>query len=235
MQMPDQLALNLHLRAETTLAAYLPAPEQRELPDAVRALVMGDPKVPQLYLWGGAGTGKTHLAQAACHEAGAAGLPVAYVPLCELSSAGPQVLEGLGALHLLAIDDLDCVWGEPAWQGPLFALINDMREHDGRLLFTASMRPEAAQVTLADLRSRLLWGPVYHLRALDDGRLAQMLQAGAKARGFALGEIETAYLLRHVARDPGSLVSLLDRLDAASLKARRRVTLPLIRAVLQQA
>lgn len=232
--MADQLVLNLRLRAETTLEAYLPAEDQSELPEAVRALVAGDGDVPQLFLWGPPGTGKTHLAQAACHEAAAQGLSVAYVPLGELAAAGPQVLEGLASLPLLAIDDLDLVWGEPAWQASLFALINNLREHQGRLLFTACQRPTATQVALADLRSRLMWGPVYHLRALDDDRLVKMLQAGAKARGFSLGEIEIAYLMRHVARDPASLIRLLDRLDAASLKARRRVTVPLIRAVLHR-
>lgn len=232
--MADQLALNLRLRAETTLEAYLPASEQPELPDAVRALVAGDPKIPQLYLWGGTGTGKTHLAQAACHEAAAQGLSVGYVPLGDLAAAGPQVLEGLTTLPLLAIDDLDLVWGDPVWQAALFALINRLREQHGRLLLTACQRPEAAQVALADLRSRLMWGPVYHLRALDDKRLAKLLQVGAKARGFSLGEIEVAYLMRHAARDPASLIQLLDRLDAASLKARRRVTVPLIRTVLHR-
>lgn len=234
IRMADQLALNLRLRAETTLEAYIPDSEQGDLPAVVRALVSGDRKVPQLYLWGMAGTGKTHLAQAACHEAAAQGLTVTYLPLEELSEAGPQVLEGLSGLHVLVIDDLDRVWHRPEWQVPLFALVNDVREKDGRLLFTASARPEVAQVTLADLRSRLLWGPVYHLRALDDARLAKMLQSAALTRGFPLGEIETAYLLRHTARDPGSLMRLLDRLDTASLRTHRRVTVPLIREVLHQ-
>ncbi|OBS09941.1 DnaA regulatory inactivator Hda [Acidihalobacter prosperus] len=232
--MVDQLALNLRLRAETTLAAYLPAPDQLEIPSTVRALVAGEAGVPQLYLWGGPGTGKTHLAQAACHEAGARGLSAAYLPLGELVSMGPAVLEGLSSVRLLAVDDLDRVWREPKWQRALFGLINEVREHDGRLLLAAGVRPDEERVSMPDLRSRLLWGAVFHLRPLDEGRLRRMLQLGARSRGFPLGEPETEYLLRHAARDPGSLMRLLDRLDAASLKARRRVTVPLIRAVLDQ-
>ncbi|AOU98605.1 DnaA regulatory inactivator Hda [Acidihalobacter yilgarnensis] len=232
--MADQLALNLRLRAETTLAAYIPSSEQGEIPETVGALVAGRVEVPQLYLWGGPGTGKTHLAQAACHEAGAQGLSAAYLPLAELSAVGPVVLEGLSTVRVLAIDDLEQVWTRPEWQRALFGLINEVREREGRLLFTATARPDAEQVTLADLRSRLLWGPVFHLRPLDEPRLRRMLQLGARTRGFPLGESETEYLLRHAARDPESLMTLLDRLDAASLKARRRVTVPLIRAVLDQ-
>lgn len=232
--MPDQLILNLRLSAETTLDTYQPAWDQAELVEAVRSLARNEGDIPQLYLWGRTGTGKTHLAQGACHEAGACGYAVAYLPLTQLKVAGPEVLDGLSSVRVLVLDDLDQVWEQPEWQHALFHLINQARESDTRLLFTAAVRPEADQVSLADLRSRLLWGPVFYLRPLDERRLQGMLKRAARSRGFTLGESEISYLLRRAARDPVSLIALLDRLDTASLKARSRVTVPLIRAILDQ-
>jgi len=232
--MPDQLILNLRISSETTLETYQPVVDQDELIETVRSLARNEGDIPQLYLWGRTGTGKTHLAQGACHEAGACGYPVAYLPLRQVKAAGPEVLDGLSSVRVLVIDDLDQVWAQPEWQHALFNMINQARESETRLLFTAAARPEADQVPLADLRSRLLWGPVFHLRPLDEERLQGMLRRAAQARGFTLGQAEIGYLLRRAARDPASLMALLDRLDTASLKARSRVTVPLIRAMLDQ-
>ena len=61
-------------------------------------------------LHGPAGSGKTHLLQAACrdHRHGA------YLPLDRLRSAGPALLDGFEAQALVAIDHADAVAGDAA-------------------------------------------------------------------------------------------------------------------------
>ena len=230
MRVPDQLALNVRLRADATFETFVPAPSQDEVAGALRAFACARGDEQQWYLWGAPQTGKTHLAQAACHAAADAGLAVAYLPLTELAGHGPGLLEGMDGISLLVVDDVDRVWLDAEWARGLFGLINAVRERGNRLLFTAAVRPQ--HDLMPDLRSRLLWGPVYQLQRLEDEGLQVLVERAAAARGFALGSGEVQYLLRHGPREPRALIDLLERIDQASLQAKRRVTVPFIRSVL---
>ncbi len=61
-----------------------------------------------------------------------------------------------------------------------------------------------------------------------------LLQQAAAQRGLALGEGVTDYVLTRFSRDMGSLMRLLERLDRYSLQTRRAVTIPLIKAMLEE-
>ncbi len=228
--MPDQLVLSVHLRADATFDNFEFSARQKDLGQGLRAFARGEGDEAQWYLWGAEETGKTHLAQAVCHAAADAGLTSVYLPLGELAGVRADCLEGMENVAVLALDDVDRVWLDDEWSSSLFALINQAREGKTRLLFTATARPP--EEVLADLRSRLLWGPVYRLLRLEDQELAGLLKRSAQARGFSLGEAEVRYLLRHGPRHPRALVAAIDRLDQASLRAKRRITVPFIRSAL---
>lgn len=75
-----QLPLGVRLREGATFANYYPGLNQ----DVVRLLQ--DAAVQRegvVYLWGGHGTGKTHLLQALCHLTAVEGQALAYLPLRE--------------------------------------------------------------------------------------------------------------------------------------------------------
>lgn len=180
---------------------------------------------PFVYLWGTGGSGKSHLLQALCRVEEAA----AYLPLVELKGLGPAILDGLESMSLICIDDLQVVAADPLWEAALFHLYNRIRDAGGRLVVAASLSPAALGVGLADLRSRLGWGPVFQLIALDDAGKLAALQQRARARGLELSDEVGGYLLRHSPRDTHALFALLERLDQASLAAQRRLTIPFVR------
>ncbi|MFN2310099.1 MAG: DnaA ATPase domain-containing protein, partial [Gammaproteobacteria bacterium] len=151
-----QLALALRLPATSQFDNYVAGPNPEALA-AVRQLAQT--AVPgMLFLTGAAGTGKTHLLQAACRAAEA---PGAYVPLKALAGHEPAVLEGLEQYPLVAIDDVQAIAGQTAWEEALFHLYNRLRDAGGRLLSAASLAPEQLALHLPDLRSRLAWGALY--------------------------------------------------------------------------
>ena len=182
-----------------------------------------------LFLWGAVGTGKSHLLQAACQQAAEHQNIVAYLPMLELADLSPEIFDGLEQMSLVCIDDVQRIAGQTEWEEALFHFYNRVRDAGGRLLVTADVAPSALPLTLADLQSRLAWGPVLQLGELDDAGKIAALQLRAKGRGFDLPDEVAQFLMRRSVRDMGSLFALLDRLDEASLVQQRKLTIPFVR------
>jgi len=205
--------------------------------DLLRHLAAGDGE-RQALLWGAAGSGKSHLLNAACQYAAARGERVALLPLGELFAApaeaipGLELLDGLESLALICLDDLQQVAGRAAWEEALFDLINRARDSGCRLLFACDDNPAALGFGLADLRSRLAWGPVLRLPVADDAQIAEILSRRAAALGLDLGEGVLHYLMTRYGRDLRAALARLQVLDHASLAAQRRLTVPFVKSVL---
>jgi len=184
-----------------------------------------------LYLFGIRGSGKTHLLQAACRLAVRNGRSAVYLPLDDKALA-PSVLEDLEQRELVALDDIQAVAGEDAWELGLFDLYNRLRESGGSLLASGNAPVGELPLRRAELSSRLGWGPGYRLLPLNEAECELLLRAGARDRGFELGPDAVRYIMRHCPREPAFLTELLERIDGESLRAQRRPTLWLIRRVL---
>ncbi len=185
-----------------------------------------------LWVWGATGSGRTHLLQACTSAAAGRGERVAYLPLERRFNLPAGMLDGLGELDVVALDDVDAIAGDPAFESALFRLYEELRHAGGRFIASGSSPPADAGLRLPDLVSRLEAGGVYRLKPLDDnGRLAA-LKVRARFRGFELPDDTGLYLLHHAPRDVASLFGILDTLDRASLAARKRLTIPFVRSVL---
>lgn len=226
----EQLPLRFTWRQGISFANYFSASNE----ESVHALkqAAGGEGERSLFLWGSAGSGKSHLLQAACQVAADARRSVVYLPLAELVNYSCEVFEGLEQMALVCIDDLQYMAGRDDWEEALFHLYNRMRDAGSTLLVTATSSPAALAVQLPDLQSRLTWGPVFQLRELDDTQKIAALRLRATGRGFDLPEEVAQYLLRRSPRDMVSLFALLDRLDEASLVQQRRLTIPFVRGLI---
>ena len=231
-----QLALNLRLRDASSFENFHAGPN-RELVDhlvrAVAGLGAGTPvrAATWVYLWGEAGSGKSHLLEAACRAAQTRDRTAAYVPLRERATLTPALLEDLDQAALVCVDDIDAVAGDADWERALFALYERLRARGGLLLVAGRVAPAGLGIHLPDLASRLAAGHVYALQPLADADKSAALRARARSRGLEMGEEVAAYLLARYPRDLHSLFALLERLDAAALAAQRRLTIPFVRAV----
>ena len=84
------------------------------------------------------------------------------------------------------------------------------------------------------LRTRLGWGHVFHLQLLDDDQRREVLLKHAQALGMHLGKDLLDYLLSRFSRDLGHLIHLLEQLDNYALQTQRPLTIPLLRAMLDE-
>ncbi|HEN47155.1 MAG TPA: DnaA regulatory inactivator Hda [Mizugakiibacter sp.] len=185
---------------------------------------------PWVFLQGPSGSGRTHLLMAACREAANRGLSAQYIPLRSLRDRQPERLRGFAGANLLALDDLDTLFGDGSAEQALFDLYNTCRAAGNTLLMASLQVPTAAQ--LPDLRSRLGACAQARLHLLDDAGRREVLRRQAAVRGLELDDSVLDWLFHHHARDLGTLMALLERIDHAALAEQRRITVPLIRRLL---
>ena len=223
-----QLTLPVVIRDDARFANYFAGPNQ-QIVEALQAqwTTRGEPII---YLWGAEGTGTSHLLQAACHYADGLGHQSIYLPLDELISYSPAVLEGMDQLPLVALDNLQAVGGNKDWEEALFHLYNRIRDNQSHLLMAADQSPVHLEVTLPDLASRLSWGMVYQLEPLEDEEKVQALLLRARHRGLNLTDDVSRFVLTRGPRDMAGLFEVLEQLDQASLRAQRKLTIPFVKA-----
>ena len=158
-----------------------------------------------LYLWGSAGSGRSHLLAAWRDAHG----------------------EADGVIQ----DDVEAL--DEAAQIRLFGRINAARDGDGHVL-VAGMAVPAKLPIRPDLKSRLAWGLTFEIVPLSDQDKRAALLQHAAGRAMALSEEVLAYLMKHVRRDMPTLAGIVDALDRFSLETKRPITLPLVRELLAQ-
>jgi DnaA family protein len=230
---PIQLPLGVRLRDDATFANYYPGANAAAL-GYVERLCEAEAGWAEslIYLWGGAGVGRSHLLQAACLRFEQSGEPAVYLPLAELVEYGPTMLDNLEQCELVCLDDLDAVAGRSEWEEALFHLFNRLRDSGRRLLLAASSSPRELPVKLADLQSRLTLALVFQLQSLSDEDKLRALQLRASRRGLHLSDEVGRFILTRGERSMSALFELLERLDQASLQARRKLTIPFLKETL---
>jgi DnaA family protein len=151
----------------------------------------------------------------------------------ERGSGRTHLLRAAGKANprLVLADDVDKL--DEAGQQRVFAAINAARQGEPPVLAAGAQAPTQL-VLREDLRTRLAWGLVYHLKALGDADKALHLRAEAARRGLRLPDEVLAYLLNRLPRDLASLTGVLDALDRYSLSTKRPVTVPLVREALER-
>jgi len=190
--------------------------------------------IPVLFLHGADGTGKSHLLQAACRTAVAAGRQAMYLPMGQAVLLDPTVVEDFDRFALVCVDDVHRAAGAELWQRAMLSLFDTLKHNGGSFVATARGAPATLKRLLPDLVSRLAWGPVFQLASLSDADKIRALQQRAARRGFELPGETAKFLLNRLQRDMTTLCATVDALDAASLAAQRKLTIPFVKSVIEK-
>jgi DnaA-homolog protein len=186
-----------------------------------------------VFVNGGIGSGKTHLLIAACAAAGGNERSAQYLSLAKLPGDRGATIRSFGGSDLLALDDVDAIAGDRDVEHALFDLYNRCKVDKSTLLFGACKPPAQMGIALPDLVSRLSACAQATLKPLDDAARREAVRQRAQARGLVLDDTLLDWLFAHTQRDLGSLSALIERLDHESLAAKRRITLPFLRQLLE--
>ena len=200
--------------------------------DRLERLCESSAGAEQVFMWGPAFTGKSHLLQAVCRRTAQLNRRGVFVPLKTRIGEDVGLLAGLETVEMICIDDVDAAAGVTRWEEALFDLINRARARGCRIAVAARGNPTHLPFALKDLSSRLVWGGVYRLSPLSDADKPKALKLHARERGCTVPDEVIRYLLHHHPRNMGYLADAVHRLDHASLRDQRRITVPFAREVL---
>jgi len=230
--MMKQLVLDMVLPTGPSLANFCAGPNEAALSHL--QLWLGQPgsgatlrsPVPT-YLWGGSGCGKTHLLKALCAAIQAQGQQVGWLDASVPNPAGFD--DNWAAVLMDDVHAFDATQQQAAFNWFVNAQTQQIA------VLAAGALPPADLKLRDDLRSRLGWGHVFALQALDETQRRSVLRASAQARGITLSDEVMDFMLTRFSRDLGSLMELLDLMDGYALQTQRAITIPLIKTMMDNA
>jgi len=225
----QQLALDFGLAPLPSLTNFVPLGNEAALEHV--ALWAGNPlrsPVPT-YLWGEGGCGKTHLLRAVAATLQGQGGRIGWL---DAATWQPQPFDD----DWVAVVMDDCHLFTAEQQAAAFNwFVNAQTPAQGRArwVLAAGALPPADLRLRDDLRTRLGWGQVFHLQALDEAERRGVLRRAADERGVHLSDEVMAFLLNRFSRDLSSLMQLLAMLDEYALRTQRVITIPLVKSMLE--
>jgi DnaA-homolog protein len=230
--MAEQLPVTFEFRANQTFDDFYPG-SNREIIAQLKRTVSGVGE-QFVFLWGDAGHGKSHLLQACCQDAFTKDISAFYLDLANLTEINPGLLTGLEDYELVCLDNIDNIASREEWESAFFNFFNQHREHKHRLILSASSAPNTLGFKLPDLKTRINWGLSVKIQPLDDDDKIAALTQKAQQMGFGITPQVARFLLTHYDRNLSSLWLMLDKLDWASLAAKRKLTIPFLKQILER-
>jgi chromosomal replication initiator protein len=178
-----------------------------------------------LFLYGGAGMGKTHLLHAMGSQCTRNGLHVLYVTSEEFTNDLINAIrthttqafrEKYRRPDLLLIDDIQFIAGKESTQEEFFHTFNALHGQDKQLVITSD-RPPKAMVTLEErLRSRFEWGLIADIQPPDYETRLAVLRSKAERAGYRLHPEILELIGRRVQSNFRELEGALTRVAAFS-------------------
>lgn len=224
-----QIALDIGLATGPTLESFFSGPNAAAL-SHLKQWVSEQSSAPArspvpTYLWGIAGSGKTHLLKAALEALREQGAIVGWLDASVLEPS--EFNEDWAAVMM---DEVHLY--SAAQQHAAFNWFVNSQTHQRGVLAAGELPPADLKLR-DDLRTRLGWGHVFQLQALSDPERRSVLRQAADARGIFLGDEVMDYILTRFSRDLGSLMELLNLMDRYALQTKRGITIPLIKSMME--
>jgi DnaA family protein len=227
----QQIALDIGLFSGPTLANFCAGPNEAVLKHlqlwvGSKSTAHTRSPVPT-YVWGTAGSGKSHLLKAVREALREQGARVGWLD-ANVHDA-PEFDEGWAAVLL---DDVHLYTA--AQQQMAFNWFVNAQTLQ-RPVLAAGELPPADLKLRDDLRTRLGWGHIFAMQLLSEVQQRAVLRQSADARGVFLSDEVMDYMLTRFSRDLGSLMELLELLDGYALQTKRAITIALIKSMMENA
>jgi chromosomal replication initiator protein len=197
-----------------------------------------------LYIFGPAGSGKSHLLRALastlCSQESRLSLP--YISFKEIDDIyqGEYPGEAISKLAerfrdepALLIDDIHLLPDNPHVRSEFWQVFNDFHDASRKIAITGLYPPREIPHLDDHIVSRLLWGLVAKVDITDDDSLRMIMNKLADDRNILFPTDVIDYLFIHTRRELPALIDLLERIHRHSLATGRKISLRLVRELLR--
>ena len=191
-----------------------------------------------LFLYGGVGLGKTHLLHAIGTRARAAGYTVRYATAEQFTNEylaairehrTPAFRDQYRSVDILLLDDIQFICGKEATQEGLFYTFNALHQAGRQIVVAADRPPSAMPLLQSHLRSRLQWGLLADIAALDIDTRTSLLRYYSSQTSLALSDEIIAFIAERCTDGVRVLQGSLNRLGALASLTHQPPTLELAR------
>ena len=192
---------------------------------------IADPDDPEnlLYIYGPAGSGKSHLLQAIGQVMGGSSRwPVPCLSFREPATAD-DVCGRFAQAEALIVDDLHLMPDDGGLRAALWQVFNDFHSSGRKIVMAGLYAPRELPYLDDHLVSRLLWGLVARLDVSDDHSRQMILKKIAADRQVRIPDDVVDFILMTTSREVGDLISAFEAVFRLSMELKRRITLPLAR------
>ena len=194
-----------------------------------------------LFLFGGPGLGKTHIAQAIGIDIKERfqDKVVLYVTGNEFKTQYMDAVKGnrivdfvafYQRIDVLIVDDIQDLIG-PASQNAFFNIFNHLHQNGKQLIFTSDRAPVDLQNFEERLLSRFKWGLSVELSRPDYATRLEMLRARAQREGVSLGDDVLSFLASRIKTNFRELEGTLTSLVAYATLGHRSIDVDLAQSV----
>ena len=210
---------------------------------AGESISMAPGKTPfnPLFLFGGPGLGKTHIAQAIGIDIKERfqGLQVLYVTGNEFKTQYMDAVKGnrivdfiafYQRIDVLIVDDIQDLLGQGS-QNTFFNVFNHLHQNGKQLIFTSDRAPVDLQNFEERLLSRFKWGLSVELTRPDYETRLEMLRSRALREGVALSEEVLTFLASRIKTNFRELEGTLTSLVAHATLGHRNIDVELAQSV----
>lgn len=181
-------------------------------------------KYNPLFLYGGVGLGKTHLAQAVGHQIlkRDASARVLYISsetfvnefLDYIRFKKKGFSDKYRNVDVLIVDDMQFIAGKEKTQEEFFHTFNALHQANKQIIITSDKPPRSIPTLTERLRSRLEWGMAIDIQMPDFETRCAIVQTKAGMSGITLDQETVEYLAKNIKTNVRELEGALNQLLA---------------------